>query len=165
MILYIVLSVAIKSYCIDGYKHSNSFILFQQEIWFSKIKFKSSNKRLLNTWTFFHTCLIPLWKEFLTKVQVLVRINKQILSGHCALLLNVYLSIQEQKFLLFKSINTPIFFKIVFLYTYMEMKIKVAWSVDHESTHVNIYLIRWKWHLKCRWNVLSDCHKMIESKM
>ena len=42
--LYTLLSVAMKVYYINCYKHSNSFILFQKGIWFSKINFNSSTK-------------------------------------------------------------------------------------------------------------------------
>ena len=44
-----------------------------------------------------------------------------------------------QKFLMIRRVKMKILFKIVFLYIDMDMKVKVAWSVDHESTHVDTF--------------------------
>ena len=55
----------------------------------------------------------------------------------------------------------PIFFKIVFLYTYIYigMKIQVAWSIDHESTHVNTF-----YNIKVAYKVLMKCFKGLSWK-
>ena len=42
--LYALLSVAIKAYCINCYKDSNSFILSQKGNWFSKTNIKILTK-------------------------------------------------------------------------------------------------------------------------
>ena len=47
---------------------------------------------------------------------------------------------------------------------WLKIELKDAWSVDHESTQVDIFSYNMEsGHTKCGWNLSQDCHKNIES--
>ena len=106
--------------------------------------------------------LYSLTLSFLTKVEILVLSTKHILFGHVPYISTIKVDNNKSFFILDGVWKEKIFLKLFFS-IYGNGR-KVAWSVDYESTHVDtISLIMWKWHIKCRCNILNDCHKKIES--